>query len=103
MIKKTVVCDRCEKRKPKVLIEKPRFTPKNTVLCDDCVQAYYDLDCQPCASCGQPVKAYISTKYDYEVFCSPICAIRYKEETTVRTFTEDDEKMLLGENEEEED
>ena len=101
MIKKTVVCDRCKKRKPNVLIEKPEFMPNNTVLCNDCVQTYYDLDCDlHCAFCGQNVKACISTQFDYEIFCSPACAVRYKESTTVRAFTEDDEKMLTDEGDE---
>ena len=107
MIKKAVVCDRCKKREPWVIIPESDKLQSNTVLCKQCALYYYDIDCSAkCASCGISIVGNPCCKIGFDLFCSPMCAIRYREKhygdhEEPRYFTEDDEKMLLGEDEEE--
>lgn len=105
MIKKTVVCDRCKKNKPWVIIPKSYRLKSNTVLCKDCAQYYYELACGiRCANCGEQIVAGPGCRCRSGTFCSPLCAIQYAEgyngddEKSARYFTEEDEKMLLGED-----
>lgn len=105
MIKKTVVCDRCKKREPWVIIPKSDKLKSNTVLCKECAIYYYDLACNvKCANCGEPIMAGTVCRYGIRTFCSPLCAIQYIEGYNgddgqrARYFTEEDEKMLLGED-----
>lgn len=107
MIKKTVVCDRCKKGKPFVIIPKSKKLPENEVFCRECANHYYHLSCDiGCANCGEPIVAGPGCRCSFGTFCSPICAIQYAEgyngddEQSARYFTEEDEKMLLSEDEE---
>lgn len=106
MIKKTVVCDRCEKGKPYVIIPKSNKLASNTVLCRECAECYYDLDCSPkCTNCGISIVGNPCCKTGCDLFCSRLCAIKYCEghsgndEQMARYFTDEDEKMLICEYE----
>lgn len=108
MIKKTVVCDRCEKGKPWVIIPKSDKLASNTVLCRECAKYYYDLSFDiKCANCGGSITAVPSCICFCRPFCSSLCAIQFCEghsgndEQRARYFTESDEKMLLGDGKQE--
>ena len=108
MIKKTVVCNRCEKGKPYVIIPKSKTLPENEVLCRECANYYYDLSCGiECANCGEPIVAGPGCRCRFGTFCSPLCAIQYSEghsgndEQRARYFSDRDERMLLGDDKEE--
>lgn len=108
MIKKTVVCDRCHEGSPWVIIPKSKKLMSNTVLCKKCANYYYEIEYDiRCDNCGELISAGHGCRCNFGTFCSPICAIQFTEkhsgddEQSARYFTEDDEKMLLGEKEEE--
>lgn len=107
MIKKTVVCDRCERGKPWVIIPKSDKLASNTVFCKECAEMYYDLDCTPkCTNCGISIIGNPCCKTGSDLFCSRLCAIKYcerhyGENEEPRYFSDHDEKMLIGEDEEE--
>ena len=107
MIKKTVVCDRCKKGKPFVIIPKSKKLPENEVLCKECANYYYEIEYDiRCDNCGDQIVNGPGCKCRFGTFCSSLCAIQYAEghngndEQRARYFSERDERMLLGENEE---
>lgn len=106
MIKKTVICDRCKKGEPWVIIPKSKKLLSNTVFCKKCADYYYDIEYNiRCDNCGELITAGPGCRCRFGTFCSPLCAIQHAEringddEEKARYFTEDDEKMLLGEDE----
>lgn len=103
-MKKTVVCDKCKKNKPWVIIPESIGLKNNTVFCKECAQAHYGIDSSlKCTKCGISIVGNPCCKIDNDLFCSPMCAIQYIERYNEkpRCFTEDDENMLLGKDLEE--
>ena len=91
MIKKFVVCDRCQKEMTSIIIPCSRTLPKDTVLCDKCAKHYYELNESPlrCAQCGISLDEY-AIRCDArptELYCSVICAIKDIEPSPTITGT----------------
>ena len=104
MIKKTVVCDRCKKNKPWVIIPASIRLHSNTVFCEECARYYYEIDCSAkCNNCGVVIAEKPLCRIGSDLFCSTLCAMQYWERhcgvhEEPRYFTEEDEEMLLGED-----
>lgn len=96
MIKICVVCDRCRKEKPYIIIRDSKGLGKNVVMCKRCAEYYYDLshDGLKCASCGRLLSGDI-VKSNSSHFCSLECAVRNIEHCTVGIYTQEHEQELL--------
>jgi hypothetical protein len=111
MIKRIVVCDRCEKNRPVYLIPKGKNYVGGQVcgrvFCEECAKQYYNLskESRKCRTCGKEIheeawKSYSETR-DAK-YCSILCAIKsfysdMDECDQPRFFTEEDEKAFCGE------
>lgn len=101
MIKKEVVCDRCNREKPAYFFPKSKFG-KNAVLCESCATYYFDISKTNthCMQCGKIIESF---KDSYErndcYYCSELCLIRSFFDDTEQPclFTKEHEEMLLDE------
>ena len=104
MIKKQIVCDRCEKENPSIIIRDSKKLCKNSVLCKRCAEYYYHLDDNSikCDGCGKVLYGRDVFGGRYAYYCSLECAVRGIEGGSVEKYTQEHEQELL-ESEEKED
>jgi hypothetical protein len=97
MIKKQVVCDRCEKEKPCIIIRDSKKLGKNSVLCERCAEYYYDLSHKKieCCGCGKVLCGMDVFEGRYAFYCSLECAVSVIEGCGVEKYTQEHEQKLL--------
>lgn len=101
MIKKEVVCDRCNREKPAYFFPNSKFG-KNSVLCESCATYYFEIGkpSNHCSKCNKKIEDYNNAyKVNGLYYCSKLCAIRsyFNDTEQPCLFTEAHEEMLLDE------
>lgn len=106
MIKKMLVCDKCQNRLAELIVPVARNLGKNVVFCEECARSFYDVVVMKlkCETCGEVIfpydlemgqKLYSLKGQNTPIFCSTECAISYAEKCAVHQITKNEVKALL--------
>lgn len=107
MIKKMLVCDRCQNRLAELIVPVARNLGKNVVFCEECARNFYEVGVVKlkCETCGKVIfpydlemgqELYSFKRQNSPIFCSTECSLSYTEKCAVHRITNDEMKALIG-------